>query len=48
MNETRAALRRLRVYAILLAAIAVYGLTEPHRDTLADKIRHIIQTGDPR
>lgn len=42
MGETRAALRRLRIYAVILIAIAIWGATEPHRDTVADHIRNAI------
>lgn len=42
MGETRAAIRRLRIYAIILVALTIWGATEPHRDTVAERIKAII------
>lgn len=30
MNETRATLRRLRIYALIIVALAVWGGAAPH------------------
>lgn len=35
MGETRAALRRMRIYVIIIIVIAIWGAAGPHRDGVA-------------